>query len=320
MARIGLAVVLGAVVACGGKVAVNTTAANPGTVDVAQLWQQPDGAPRDLFAGPGGSAGAPTSDSFAFVAEDTSGFSPGFDVRDARGTAWSVKLGAEAQSEIAASRLLWGIGYHQPPSYYVAQWTLTGERIGVQSAGRFRPEIDSWKPAGEWSWYENPFTNTAEFRQLLVANVLLNNWDWKTSNNRIYDVAEGGSNRRVYVVRDLGASLGKTSYPRILAIFPTQMVPQGSRNDIDDFEAQGFIKGVAGGRVEFDYGGIHGDLLETVTAADVVRTSELLAGLTEAQLDGAFRAAGYAPELRQRFVAKLKTKIAEGLKLQAMTR
>ena len=64
----------------------------------------------------------------------------------------------------------------------------------------------------DWSWYENPFVSTQAFKGLVVANLVLNNWDWKTSNNKVYDVSSAdGSARRVYVVRDLGASLGKTT-------------------------------------------------------------------------------------------------------------
>jgi len=41
---------------------------------------------------------------------------------------------------------------------------------------------------GDWSWYDNPFMNSREFRGLVVANLILNNWDWKTSNNKIYAI------------------------------------------------------------------------------------------------------------------------------------
>jgi hypothetical protein len=72
--------------------------------NVAELWQEPT-APRDLFSGAGSERLAPQSDTFSFVARDTSGWSPGFDVRDAHGVEWSVKLGPEAQSEVVTSRI-----------------------------------------------------------------------------------------------------------------------------------------------------------------------------------------------------------------------
>ena len=58
-------------------------------------------------------------------------------------------------------------------------------------------------------------------------------------------------------MQDLGASLGKTSYPRMLDWLPMRGLGQGSRNDLEDFEAQGFIKQVEGDRIEFVYRGIH---------------------------------------------------------------
>jgi hypothetical protein len=39
--------------------------------------------------------------------------------------------------------------------------------------------------------------------------------------------------------------------------------------------------------------------------------------LSDAQLDDAFRAAGYAPDIRQRYIAKIRSKIREGLALSA---
>jgi hypothetical protein len=35
---------------------------------------------------------------------------------------WSAKLPPEAQTEVVASRILWGVGYHQPPIYYVGRF------------------------------------------------------------------------------------------------------------------------------------------------------------------------------------------------------
>lgn len=45
---------------------------------------------------------------------------------------------------------------------------------------------------------------------------------------------------------------------------------QGSKNDLDDFEAQGFVRGVNGEAVDFDYPGLDGALGDSVTAADLL--------------------------------------------------
>jgi hypothetical protein len=143
---------------------------------------------------------------------------------------------------------------------------------------------------------------------LIVANILLNNWDWKTSNNKIYRHADG---TRRYVVRDLGASLGKTSSSKLLWTIPMRGLGQGSRNDINDFESQGFITSVGEDDVEFDFDTIYGSVVDLVRPADVRWTAALLGRLTDRQLDDAFRAADYSADVRSRYVTKIKAKIAE---------
>ena len=294
------------------------TLQNPTPADVARLWQNPDDiADRDLFLGPGGKELVPDpATPFVFVAADETGYSPGYDVRDPDGLEWSVKLGPEAQPEVVVSRVLWAIGYHQPPTYYVPSWMLIGAQGGPQPAGRFRPKLPDRKVVAEWSWYENDLLATQEFRGLVVANVILNNWDWKTSNNKVYEtVGSDGRTTQVMVVQDLGASLGKTAYPRLLAWFPTRGLGQGSRNHLEDFESQGFIRSVQGDEIEFDYRGIHKALVEALTPADVRWTTELMRRLSDQQWNDAFRAAGYDEETSRRYVIKIKSKVAQGISL-----
>jgi hypothetical protein len=291
------------------------------TVD--ELWQAPaDLEQRDLFHGPGGAQLRPSETSFSFVAEDTTGWSPGFDVRDAKGLEWSVKLGPESQSEIATSRILWAVGYHQPPTYYLEQWSLAGgstaAQNGAQKPGRFRPELPGRTVIGDWSWYENPFIGSRPYRGLVVLNLIMTNWDWKTSNNKVYELGEpvSGGVQRWFVVRDVGASLGKFTYPTVLKWFRLRGFGQGTRNDLTGFEEQGFIKQVdEQGRVTFHYRGIYRDVINTVTAADVRWACELLSRLSDRQWQDAFRAGGFAPEQTSRYVKKIKEKIEQGLTL-----
>jgi hypothetical protein len=288
---------------------------------IAELWRDPgDIARRDLFHGAGGAEHAPRPRTFAFVAEDTSGYSPGFDVRDDRGVKWSVKTGPEAQTEVVASRILWAIGFHQPPTYFLDDWSLTGGISGPQQPGRFRAELESQKVTGEWPWHANPFVGRREFGGLIVTNLIMNSWDWKTSNNKIYEVRGAGDVvSRWFVVRDLGASFGRFTYPRILSWFRLRGFGQGTRNDLVDFEQQGFITRVdrERDRVEFDYRGIYRDVISSVKPADVRWACERLDRITDTQWREAFRAAGYPSAETGRFVTKIKEKIARGLELTA---
>lgn len=286
---------------------------------IAELWQDPgDISARDMVHGAGGADHAPRGTAFKFVAEDTSGYSPGFDVVDDKGIEWGVKTGDEAQTEVVASRVLWAIGFHQPPTYFLERWSLTGARSGEQQAGRFRPDLPGREVTGEWPWHENPFVGSTEFGGLIVANLVLNSWDWKTSNNKIYELKEPiGGVQRWFVVRDLGASLGKYTYPTVLKWFRLRGFGQGTRNDLEGFEQQPFIKEVdrERDRVTFHYRGIYRDVIGTVRPADVQWACTRLSRITDAQWADAFGAAGYSLEEGQRFTARIKDKIAEGLRL-----
>jgi hypothetical protein len=312
-----VAVFLALVVAVSGcSKSLRTTQLVPGApASEAELWQEPtDLAQRDLFHGPGGAAGAPAGNTFQFVAVDSTGYSPGFDVRDANGTVWAVKLGKEAQPEIVTSRILWAIGYHQPPSYYLSSWSMTGQQSGAQEAGRFRPEMKNTQVVDDWSWYENPFVGTRAFKGLVVANLIMANWDWKTSNNKIYEYRDGTMPARRYMVRDVGASLGKLTSPAILRFFRLRGM-QGTRNDIEGFEEQGFITRMTESEVDFDYRGIYGEVVASVQPEDVVWATRLLSRLSDKQWSDAFRAAGYSEDIAQRYIRKIKSKIDEGLSL-----
>jgi hypothetical protein len=95
---------------------------------------------------------------------------------------------------------------------------------------------------------------------------------------------------------------------------------QGTRNDLQGVEEQGLIRGVDGARVEFDYRGIYRDVIDSVTPADVQWTCELLSHLSDRQWTDAFRAAGYTSEQTNRYVRKIKAKIAQGTSILAARR
>ena len=259
----------------------------------------------------------PADGTYQFVAFKTSGTNPGYDVRDGSGRLWSVKLGIEAQSEVTSSRILWAIGFHQPATYYLPQFTLSGAQTGTKVQARFRTDLEPWSAGGEWSWYANPFVDTQAFRGLIVAQLVLNAWDLKTPNNRIYNAADPLRRpRRQFMVRDVGASLGQARQFPLFTLLGTRGW-QGTKNNIKDFEQQGFITKVDGNRVEFDYRGRNRVLLNLITVADVIWTCELLARLPDGHWQAAFRAGHYSADDGERFIRKIKDKIQQGLALRA---
>lgn len=290
--------------------------------EMAELWQEPaDLEQRDLFYGVGGQALAPppTGGIYQFIEFKTTGTNPGYDLRDASGRIWSAKLGIEAQPEVTASRILWAIGFHQPPNYFVHEFTVTGGDAGPKTVARFRTDADQWKAGGDWDWYENPFKNSKQFRGLIVAQLILNQWDLKHTNNRIYEAVDpSASPRRLYMVRDLGSSLGHSKQATFFKILGTAGA-QGSKNDVEGFEEQGFIKKVDGDHVSFDYRGMNQALVEMPTTGDVIWTCELMNRITDDQWRAAFRAGAYPDDIAERYIKKIKEKIAQGLALKNPT-
>jgi hypothetical protein len=268
----------------------------------------PNIAARDLFWGVGGKANAPRADApYHFLERDESGMSTNFEVKDPQGRKWDAKFGVEAKSEVAASRLLWAIGFHQPPIYYVARWRIaSGEATGEQPEARFRLEQPDWKKRGAWEWQDNPFVGTRELRGLVVLMAMLNSWDLKTSNNVVYDV-KGGRAERLYVVKDLGESLGRS-----VNLF------LGSESKLDEFEREGFIRDVKkDGRVDlyFEPVYVNRGVEDDITVDDVLWTCRRLAKLSDRQWRDAFRAGGYSDAEVGAYVEHMKRKVREGLAL-----
>jgi len=213
----------------------------------AALWRdRGDVATLNLVDGPGGKNRQPGTN-FKFIKESKSGSSAKFDVEDENGAKWKVKLGREAKSETAATRLVWAAGYFAEEDYYRPQIRVQGMKPlsrgqeyvsdgGLVREVRLKRE-DGGKILRNWSWYHNPFVGTREFNGLRVMMALINNWDLKENNNDIYD--EGGAEGR-YVISDLGASFGRTGNSL-----------SRSRGVMTDYERTKFIKKVTPGYVDF---------------------------------------------------------------------
>jgi hypothetical protein len=218
---------------------------------------------------------------------------------------WSAKFPPEAPTEVVASRILWGAGFHQPPVYYLAEWRAEkATSPNPQLPARFRekdPDLNGLETEGAWSFYDNPFVGRRELKGLLVLQAMLGNSDLKDENNALYELKkplEGAA--RWYVARDLGQTFGRTG-----AI-------EAPRGDVDVFEQTPFIRGVADGKVQLDYRGRHKSLFDNITPADVRWICDRLAAFTDEQWQEAFRAGGYPQHTADRFIKRLKQKIAEG--------
>jgi hypothetical protein len=237
-----------------------------------------------------------------------------------------VKLGKEAQSETAATRLLWAAGYFVDQAYYLPEIRVEGlpklargtefVKGNVVSSVRLEPVRKPQEFIGNWSWSDTPFTGMKEMNGLRIMMALINNWDVKSSNNAIFAV-EGEAPR--YVVSDLGASFGKTGG-----------VGFGSRtkSDLEDYAASKFIDEVDGEKVDltiksrpffllavdpFHYEKLNsrGKVGDDIPRADARWLGGFLGRLSIEQIRDCFRAAGYSSDEVAGFADVVARRIAE---------
>ncbi|HWS53451.1 MAG TPA: hypothetical protein VN228_04970 [Pyrinomonadaceae bacterium] len=267
------------------------------------LWRMPsDISSRDLFHGPGGEAGRPDLSRVTFVEEETGGFSTKYRVKDGAGRVWVAKIGKEAQSETAAVRLVWAVGYVTEINYLVPRLTIEGK--GTFENVRLEARPENIKRLDEWKWSENPFAGTKELQGLVILMALLNNWDIKDSNNKVLHARDRGELH--YIVSDLGATFGrvKSGAPVIWRI-------RRNRNDPEDYFKDPFLEDVKRGNVLLFYKGKRQDLFDDLRVEEARWIGGLLARLTDEQLGDAFRAANYTPDEIRLLTEAVRTRISE---------
>ena len=299
------------------------------------IWRDPgDIATRNLRHGPGAPHLAPTAP-FTFVKEDKSGESPKFDVKDARGVKWAVKLGEEAQAETVATRLVWSVGYFAEEAYYFERVRIRGlsklsrgmefvGRRGLVVGARFEPRREQIKRGSTWDWDKNPFADTQELNGLKVLMILLNNYDARKENNRVLHVkdSESGNVEAQHAVTDLGATLGRSG----------GLGGKRSKNNLEDFLSTRFVMGVEeNGAVEFDYDTrptklgmlsvvyppyYRGEVkkeksMRRIPVGHARWIGSLLSQLSDQQLHDAFDAAGYDRATKNGYVNALSERIRQ---------
>src|SRR5687767_12069745 len=179
-----------------------------------------------------------------------------------------AKIGKEAQTDTAANRLVWALGYPSEIAYLIPKLKIEGKGEFENVRLEARPKgVDR---VGNWMWENNPFQNTPEFRGLKIFMVMINNWDMKDDNNEIlamHNPTTGEAELR-YIISDLGGSFGKTG-----GFFSR------SRNEPKDYVKADFIKAVKGDVIDFVYSGKNQKLFEGMTVADARWLSERFKGL-----------------------------------------
>lgn len=279
----------------------------------AVLWREPSNiASRDLLLGPGGEQMKPDLSRVTFVKEETGGYSKKYRVKDGQGRVWVAKIGKEAQSETAAVRLVWAVGYVSEINYLAPRVTIEGK--GTFENVRFEARPENVDRFDAWQWTSNPFSGKRELQGLKIMMALMENWDLKDDNNRILAVTRNGSTELQYIVSDLGTTFGKTGGQKSPMAFIRSI--KGSRNEPEDYVKDQFLKGVNGNTVLIDYEGKNSDLMRDITIADAKWIGGLLSRLTDRQIQDAFRAANYSTEEVRMLSGAVRKRINELVNLQ----
>ena len=272
------------------------------------IWRIPnDIESRDLFYGVGGQEHQPRG-SFRFIEEDMDGTNPKFTIEDEDGVRWKVKLGDEVRSETAASRFLWAVGYFTDEDYFVASLRVGDmprlkrgqkfvEHDGTIRNARMERHVNGQEKTGKWRWRDYR-AGGREINGLRVMMALLNNWDLKDVNNRVFDTLAGGEE---YGITDLGATFGRTGN-----------VITRSKGVSKDYAQTKFIADVTATHVDFVmqsrpflplvlYPSHYRSrtrmerLVKHVPLADARWIGDRLGRLSAEQIRDAFRASGFSP-------------------------
>ncbi|HLG99585.1 MAG TPA: hypothetical protein VKX49_24975 [Bryobacteraceae bacterium] len=298
------------------------------------LWHEPgDIRSRNLYFGSGGKQDEPKAP-FRFIDEDMDGSNPKFTVRDANGVKWKVKLGAEAQPETAASRLVWAAGYFTSEDYFLKTLRVEGmpAHLKRKHSDRFfepdhsmryvrlKREPDGEKKVGIWYWRQDPFSGTREMNGLRVMMALINNWDLKDENNAVLDEKRSGKpDERIYMVSDLGATFGTAWLDR---------THEKSKGNLYWYSHTRFIKNVHGDEVNFEDPRRPAFVVlvnpheffsrlglrwigRDIPREDARWIGQLLGELSDEQIRDAFRSAGYTPQEVDGFASVVKARVAD---------
>lgn len=261
------------------------------------MWTSPTNLERrNLLLGAGGESMKPNLSRIIYVEDKTGGYSKKYVVKDGSGNEWVAKIGKEAQTDTAANRLVWAIGYEAEIAYLIPKLKIEGK--GEFENVRLEARPKNVKRNGNWMWENNPFMGTPEFKGLKIMMLMINNWDMKDDNNEILaskDQPTGGKLR--YIISDLGGSFGKTG-----GFFSR------TRNEPDDYAKATFIEKVNGTNIDFKYEGKNQKLFEGLTIQDARWLGGLIKRLSDEQIKDAFRSANYSAEEVDQLATAFRTR------------
>ena len=248
------------------------------------IWEPVDIKSRDLFRGPTSDGIVPALNKVEFLGRQPGGNNLKFRLKDANGREWVAKVADESQAEVAATRLLWAVGYRTEIDQIVKRMQI--EKVGNYKNARFEARPETIKRGERWSWTSNPHMGTKEFDGLRLMMAFINNW------------------KSYMMVSDLGSSFGKLADK-------SKSRTGRSVNKPEHFAEAGFIKSVDNGVLVLDYRGMGEDYLKGIKVENARWLADLLLQLSDKQISDAFRAANYENEDVNLLTAAVKERIAQ---------
>jgi hypothetical protein len=201
------------------------------------------------------------------------------------------------------SRVLSALGYHQPPVYYLRSFKMRDNSgVHTERGGRFRLQLPSLTDQGEWSWQQNPFVGQRPYQGLLVILLIFNSSDLKNSNNTLYEYKPRPAGRR---------GIGTSCVIWVSASGETGRFSP-VRNNLAVFSRTQFITGERRGSSSSTTTACTRNWCATALHATTCDgQAALIGGLSDRQWRDAFRAGGYAPDLRARFIEILQGRVSD---------
>ncbi len=239
------------------------------------------------------------------------GFSPGYTVTGPDGREWSAKFPPEAPTEVVASRIHWGVGYHQPPIYYVQKWLAEkATSPNPQLPARFREKNPAFngRPRGHRHLVLLPESLRRHARAQGTA---------RAAGDARQLRSQGRQQRDLRARRSRSKARGRGMSPAIWGIHsagPASSTLRAATSRSSRRRRSSPVSSTAASRSTG--AGATMRCFDDITPADVRWICGRLQRLREAQWRDAFRAGGYPPGDAERYIRRLKQKIAEGLALE----
>ena len=284
------------------------------------LWQDRGSVGNlDLYWGMGSAERAPKPP-FTFIEEDVTGTNPKLKVRDANNVEWTVKFAGtephknEVHAEVAATRLVWALGYLAEENYFIPSGKIdkvaglkrAAEVVGADGTfqkARFERKDPALKDTEHtWSFKANPFVGTKELSGIKILTAALHHWDLKHDNTSIVQVQRNGRLEAWYLFSDLGSTFGKMEgLPRVIS--------GRDRWNLVAYSEEPLVEGVRDGYVHLNHDGTAD--IDPVPVEHVKWFASVASQLTPEQVRRAFEAAGASAEERDGFTARFLEKLAE---------